>query len=690
MKRRAFLQGAGGLTVTFVAGCTMPVIPGRPDATAEAASGWIRHVDGRYELFVPRAEMGQNISTSLRQIACEELGVPSGQVTVHWPDTTRMNPVRATVGSESVKDFALPLAQACATLREAVARGDSAVTVAAKPIARSGLRTFSGNTRWVGQAHRNGEGVAIVTGKPIYASDVRLPGMVFGRVLRAPGSLEAASSAAGFDEAAARNVPGFIAVVQDPLLVQGGSTGVGIVGQTPGALDVIEKALAVRWQTDSGYLPANPEQSVGIDNRLQHADPAHSIASDAVDTLAPWDVDLRIDLPAAPHHAIEPRVAVAEMPADNRINLWVGSQDHYYIRDVIAKRLDLDTERVRVQPMRVGGGFGGKTLCTVELEAALLARAVRRPVKVQWLRQQELHQGFHRPPSSHRVRVRLKENRIDQWWHSFASGHIIFTNAGFPSWLQRLADFVGDMGVARGADMPYQATTRRIRFDQVRLPILTGPWRGLGAGPNGFVVESAIDACARHLGEDPLQFRLRHLSDPRLAGVLKRVAALSHWTDGASALPRRPDRSQVRIGRGIACGIYKESSYAAVVAEITVDDEGRVTVAAMYCSHDCGLIVNPDQVRAQCEGNLVWGLGMVLHDRLPVKDGLVTAANFDQSAPPRLADMPEITVDLVAGNQPPGGAGETAIVAAAAAIGNAIVDATGKRVSKLPVVAIAA
>jgi isoquinoline 1-oxidoreductase beta subunit len=234
--------------------------------------------------------------------------------------------------------------------------------------------------------------------------------------------------------------------------------------------------------------------------------------------------------------------------------------------------------------------------------------------------------------------------------------------------------------VARGAALPYRAAVRRTELDVVRLPVLTGPWRGLGAGPNVFAIECAIDECARAAGVDPVRFRLDHLDDARLAAVLERVAEAASW-----AGPRAPAAGATRRGRGVACGIYKAMSYAAVVADVEVDTaSGRVSLTRLWCAHDCGLVINPDQVRAQCEGNLVWGIGMVLSDRLPVAGSRVAAATFADAPIPRMADVPPMQVLLVDNGQAPSGAGETAIVAAGAALANAIRDATGVRLQRLP------
>ncbi|HEY0858016.1 MAG TPA: molybdopterin cofactor-binding domain-containing protein, partial [Albitalea sp.] len=680
MRRRAFLAAGAGLTVTFLAGCQLPVIPKRPLPDAADALSWIRFGEGRYTLFLPRVEMGQNILTSLKQIACEELGVEWSLVDARLPGTADIRRVRATVGSESIKAFALPLAQACATLRDALAAGHRAGVLAAEPRPVDELRSMRAGGRFVGRAMPIEQGPAIVRGEALYAADVRRPGMLFGRVLRAPASPELRSALVGFDEAAAREMAGFVAVVRDAALTMLQADGLGILARTPGALDRIEAALAPRWHTDGAFEQRDIDAAVDIDRRLQSSSSLrHRLHADRIDRDAAWDVDLRIDVPLAAHAPIQPRAAVAEMAGADGMQLWVGSQDVFYQRDVIAKRLGLDADKLLVHGRRVGGAYGGRTICTVELEAAVLARAAGAPVKVQWTRAQEFRLGYHRPPSSHRLRVKLEHGRIVQWWHAFASSHVLFTNAGLPAWMQRITDFVGDDGVARGASPPYRTGARRVEFDLTRLPVLTGPWRGLGAGPNVFAIECAIDECARRAKADPVRFRLDHIDDARLARVLQRVAEAAGW--GIAATPPAGRRR----GRGVACGIYKAMSYAAVVADVEVDGtSGAIRVTHLWCAHDCGLVVNPDQVRAQCEGNLVWGIGMVMSEALPVARSQVSAQSFADSPIPRLHEVPPMQVILVNGGEPPTGAGETAIVAAGAAVANAVRDATQFRITRLP------
>ncbi len=190
-------------------------------------------------------------------------------------------------------------------------------------------------------------------------------------------------------------------------------------------------------------------------------------------------------------------------------------------------------------------------------------------------------------------------------------------------------------------------------------------------------MESAIDECARRAGADPVAFRLQHAEDPRLARVLR--AAVDRTGAPPAATPA------LRRGRGVACGIYKQVSYAAVVAEVEVDAQGTARVTRLVCAHDCGTVINPDQVRAQCEGNLVWGLGMALSDRLDAAVNRIGPGSFAEAPIPWLHQIPPLDVVLVEAGGAPGGAGETAIVATAAAIANAVRDATGVRIQRFPI-----
>ena len=682
MKRRTFLGAAGVGLVALIGGgaavfSQVPVIPKRPNPDLKAAIGWIAYRDGTYTLTVPRAEIGQNIATAMKQVACTELDVSWDQVAVELHDTARPG-TKPTVGSESVMLFTEPLAQACAALREAIDAGQTLgqVEVTARPL--KDLRVFQ-KTGYIGARPEIAQGREIVTGEPLYAADVSRPGMLFGRVLRAPASTEVLSRPLRWNADAARQVSGFVAIVEDCGPPIGQAQGLGIVASRPGALDAIAEALAVDWDIGADHPRSDTSAAIDVDARLAAGALPH-VVLDGTPEDGAWDVDLRFDIPFAAHGPIEPRAAVAEWTAGS-LKLWAGTQDAFYIRDYLADAFNLAQDAVLVQSCRVGGGFGGKTICTVEAEAAALARATGAPVKTQWTRAQEFALAFHRPPSSHRVRARVQNERVTDWSHDQVSSHIMFTAAVVPSWMQRGTDlFAGDGGVERGMAAPYTLGRARAAYDAVRLPVHTGPWRGLGAGPNALATESAIDDAARAAGADPLAFRLDHITDPRLATVMNHAAEMSDWTSSEQAFAR----GETRVGRGIACGIYKGVSYAATVAEVTVEPDGWTRVSRLWCAHECGLVINPDQVKAQCEGNLVWSIGLVLSDDLPLESGRVLAETFADAPIPRMTEVPGITVDLIEHDSPPVGAGETVIVSGPGAIANAIRAATGVRPTAFP------
>jgi isoquinoline 1-oxidoreductase beta subunit len=684
MKRRTFLAaglGAGVLAAGFTLRQNMPAIPKRPKVGEDTAMGWISYKDDRYQMLLPRIEMGQNIATGLKQIACDELDIMWEDIDVRMQDTLAMEMVRATVGSESISDFALPLAQACASLRDAVSRGEISGAVSVTPRPVSELRAFSGKGRYVGGSVPLVQGLDIVRGNPLYAGDIRIDGMVFGRVLRSPTSPEIASRPKSWNAEAARATPGFVAIVVDDRLYQGSSQGIGIISTTPDALENIADALDVNWEVDGNFEQSDIDKAIDIDRRLAKGKLAHEIQSDEFDAEMEWDIDLRFDIPAAAHSPIEPRCAVARIDQQDTLEVWAGNQDIFYVRDHIAKVLKRSRDKISVKAQRVGGGFGGKTLCLVEHEAAILAEKTGRPVKVQWTRAQEFLFAYHRPQTSHRVRARLSNGQLDSWHHAFASSHIFFTNAAIPRWMHLATDLlVGDPGVARGSELFYRANTVRIEYDLERLPMLGGPWRGLGAGPNTLALESTIDECALRAKSDPLEFRLQHIEDPRLARVLGRVGKSAKWPG-----KRRLADGQTRTGRGVACGVYKSVSYTATIADVTVDADGTVKITRIWCAIDCGLVINPDQVQAQCEGNIVWSIGMVLSDQLDASRSRTEAETFGEAPIPLFTDVPPMNIELIKSDAPPSGAGEAAMVSAAAAIANAIRDATGVRPTRFPV-----
>ena len=721
--RRGFLKATGflgaGIAVSFSAGCALiPPIPKNPVPEVKDGLGWLRlSPEGKWQLWSPRMEMGQNILGSLQQIAAVELGVPAAQISVALPSTSQIGRVKITAGSDSIREVSMPLAQACYTLRAAVmARaaqrlgmdaaqltfdgGDvvtqSGARVALRELAVQPLELEAQDVPTKQLRFFNTPSKAqpdfpqltdILQGKPLYAGDVRLPGMLYAQVLRPQWADQSLAPTAllKWDEAAVRAVAGFHSVVVDQRL-----SGPALVATRISALIRMRKLAKPQW-AEPTVLVGDVMLMVDVDVAIARGSFTKSSGSVAEGT---WTVDMRLDLPMAAHAFIEARCAVAEASASGGIKVWCGTQAPFYVRDVLQRDLGLPEDKIEVQAMRVGGGFGGKTYASVEREAAVLALLVKQPVKVQWSREDEFIGAAHRQPTSHRVQARLgahsESSRISNWRHSIGSSNVLFTNAIVPPWMNALTNIIGDKGTARGHAPLYAFSREQLDLQLTRLPVLTGPWRGLGAGPNVLAIEMAMDAAARAANVDPVEFRLRHLQgapakeagEPkRVALCLERLQAMLKKPASATSLPaiqqNSPANWQWIEARGVAAGCYKSMSYSAAGAHvaIAVTPAGKlaaVRLLQLWCTHDCGLVIDADMVRAQVEGNLVWCMGMVLHEELAADRAGLVQRSLAQYNMARIGDMPQLFIELITSTEPPTGAGETAMVSGAGAIANAL------------------
>ena len=366
------------------------------------------------------------------------------------------------------------------------------------------------------------------------------------------------------------------------------------------------------------------------------------------------------------HSPMEPHTAVAE-PKDGRVTVWASTQTPFPLRDQIAQALKVDTQKVRVITPYLGGGFGGKSAGRQAIEAARLAAATGQPVQVAWTRAEEFFYDTFDPAAVVKV-----ASAVD------ASGKIALWDYAVYA--------AGDRGAALFYDVP-NARVRAFGDTSYREeagpqsrpslhPFATGPWRAPGARMNVFAVESQIDLMAAAAGVDPLEFRLRNTSDERMRKVLREAATAFGWPGPKAGSGR---------GRGIACGI-DAGTYVALIVEIAVDAAtGAIKVERVVAAQDMGIIVNPDGARMQMEGCVTMGLGYVLSEEVPFKGGEVLVRGFDVYHLPRFSALPKIETVLVKNDDvAPQGAGEPAIVPLGAAVANALSDATGKRLYRLP------
>jgi nicotinate dehydrogenase subunit B len=364
------------------------------------------------------------------------------------------------------------------------------------------------------------------------------------------------------------------------------------------------------------------------------------------------------------HAPMEPHTAVVEIK-DGKATVWSSTQTPFPQQTMIARALGFREEDVRVITPYVGGGFGGKSAGGQALEAAQLAKITGKPVQVAWTRGEEFFYDTFRPAAVVRVDSAVdRGGKITLWdyqvYGAGARGSDVFYDVP-----NRSVKVYGEWGGGGGANSDYH-------------PFAVGPWRAPAANTNRFAAEQQIDIMAAAARMDPLEFRLQNTTDKRMLAVLNAVAKASGWTSGVA--PRKGGR-----GRGLACGI-DAGAYVAHVAEVTVDAAtGAVKVDRVVCAQEMGVVVNPDGARMQMEGCINMGLGYALSEEIHFEGGKILDANFGTYGLPRFSWVPTIETVLVSNDDlPPQGGGEPAIINMGAVVANAIFDATGARVYRLP------
>jgi isoquinoline 1-oxidoreductase len=482
----------------------------------------------------------------------------------------------------------------------------------------------------------------IVTGRHAYPSDIRLPGMLYGKVLR-PSAFGA--TLISLDAHEAQRMPG-VTVVRDG----------NFVGVTAPSQQLAERALAAlhaTWSTTS--QPSSDELFEYLKKNVEQGEERGGHTVGSIETgLAAASLRLAQTYTVAyiAHAPLEPRAAVAEWN-NGKLSVWTGTQRPFGVRGELAEAFRLPEDHVRVQMPDMGSGYGGKHSGEAAVEAARLAQAARQPVKLVWTREEEFTWAYFRPAgvidASAGVRA---DGAITAWeFHNYNSG-----------------------GAAIAT--PYNIPNQRIEFHPAKSPLRQGSYRSLAAAANHFVRESFMDELAHLAGMDPLEFRLKNLEDARLREALQTAAQKFGWGQAKPA----PGH-----GFGIAGG-FDKGGYVATCAEVAVDPATRqVKVRRVVTAFDCGAVVNPDHLRNQIEGANVMGLGGALFEAIKFENGRILNPHFAQYRVPRFSDAPAMEVVLIDRKDvPSAGAGETPIVGLAPAVGNAIFAATGKRLRSLP------
>lgn len=652
--------------------------------------------DGTATVYTGKVEVGQNARTALTQAVAEELRVSPGAIRMVMGDTALTPFDMGTFGSRTTPTMNPQLRKVASAAR------DLLIDLAAQSwgVDRAGLGVENGEVRdpatgrriafgalakgqklakaipaadplspaaeWtvMGKSLPKIDGSDFVTGKHRYALDVKLPGMLYGKMVR-PSSFGATLVTA--DVGQAESMSG-VTVVRD-----GDFVGVAAPSEPVAARALA--AIRAEWKS----VP-NPSGQELFEFLKKNADPAsagergrsHSTGSIEAG-LAAADERLQATYTVAyiAHAPLEPRAAVAEW-RDGKLTVWTGTQRPFGVRGELAETFRIPEEQVRVQVPDTGAAYGGKHTGEAAVEAARLARAAGRPVKVVWTREEEFTWAYFRPAGVIEVASGVRrDGTITAWeFHNYNSG-------------------------AAGIGTPYDIANQRIEFHGAKSPLRQGSYRALAATANHFARESHMDELAHAVHRDPLEFRLKNLRDPRLRAVLEAAARKFGW----GRTERRPGH-----GFGLAGGVEK-GGYVATCAEVFVDRSdgqpapagppevptgtrrsvGQVRVLRVVTAFECGAVVNPDQLRNQIEGANVMGIGGALFEAIEFENGRILNNRFSRYRVPRFSDAPAIEVVLLDRKDlPSAGAGETPIVGLAPAVGNAIFDATGVRLRSLP------
>ena len=501
-----------------------------------------------------------------------------------------------------------------------------------------------------------------VNGAAVYGTDVKVPGMLIASIERPP--VPAGGKVKSFDATGAKAVPGVKQVVQV-------TNGVAVVADSFWTALKGRKALKVEW--DDGRLAGVSSASIQREYEAAVKQPGLVARNDgdAEKTLAAGGkiVEATYQVPFLEHACMEPMNATAHVTREECI-VWAPTQNPGGTQATAARLTGIPAERVTVHTTFMGGGFGRRNETDFIVDAVEVAKAVGAPVKVMWTREDDLTHGFYRPATHNVFRAALDAQGQPVAWHTRAVGPGLLTQRGAVP-----PNAIDGPALAALRDLPYDIPNLRIEWTLKDFGVPVGFWRSVGSSQNAFIVESFIDELAHTAGKDPFEYRRALLGKaPRHKAVLELVASRANW-----GTPLPPGR-----GRGIAV-CFSYGSYAAHYAEVSVADDGTPTVHKIVCAIDCGIAVNPDQVKAQMEGGAIYALSAALSGEITLDQGRVQQTNFHTYPLLRIAQTPRTEVHILESGEAPGGIGEPGVPTVAPAVCNAIFAATGKRVRRLPI-----
>jgi nicotinate dehydrogenase subunit B len=644
--------------------------------------------DGTIAVFTGKTEIGQNIRTSLTQAVAEELGAPATAIALVMADTAKTPYDMGTFGSMTTPTMNLQLRKVASAARDVLLdRAAARWTVARTALAVSDGRVRRADTleslgfgdlvkgsplvatvtdatrlkpptEWTvaGRVLPKINGRDVVTGRHRYTSDMNKGGMLHARIVRPPAYGATLLTA---DISAAEALPGVVVVRDGNFL--------GVAAPTASVASAAATAIKAEWTSGSGASARTLFTDLKTKLEPARRDAAPSTSGPVDDALARADVkiDAQYTVAYIAHAPLEPRAAIAEWDGD-RVTVWTGTQRPFGVQQELADALRIPTEHVRVVVPDTGSAYGGKHTGDAAVEAARIARAAKKPVKLVWSRAEEFASAYFRPAGVIDVRGGVsKDGTLTAWeFHNYNSG-------------------------GSGLATPYKVASQHVVFHPSQSPLRQGSYRGLAATANHFARECHMDDLAHAAGVDPLAFRLKNLEDARLINALRAATGKFGWRarmpNAQASVVSGFSRTQGTSGIGLACGVEK-GGYTAACAEVEIAGS-TVRIRRVVVAFECGAIVNPDGLENQVSGAIVQGLGGALFEAIDFENGRLVNGRFSEYRVPRFADVPPIEVVLLDRRDlPPAGAGETPIVGIAPAIGNAIFDATGVRNRSLPMV----
>ena len=611
-------------------------------------------------VYTGKVEVGQNARTSLTQAVMEELDVPPESVKMVMGDTDLTPFDMGTFGSLTTPRMWPQIRRAAAAAREMLldlaARkwsvdrtmltiGDGRVYA---PDRSSSFGELARGEKWTrtipanvplaaaadwkvaGDSLPKVNGLAIVTGAHKYSWDLRRPGMLHAKVLYPP---QFGATLVSLDASAAEAMPG-VNVVHE---------GNFVAVAAPEAETAAKAVAALKAQ----WKPVTAE--IDYHNVFEYFKRTAQDGGATAKNLTSYTIAYIAHVP------LEPRAALAEWEG-GKVTVWTGSQRPFGVRSELVQRFGIPEERVRVIVPDTGSGYGGKHSGDAALEAARIAKVLGKPVKRNWTREEEMTWAYFRPGGLIEVGGKAaKDGTITAWeFHNYNSG-------------------------ASGLQSPYHIPGKKEKFHYSESPLRQGSYRGLAATANHFVRESYMDELADSVKLDPLAFRLKNTTDPRLRDVIVAASDKFGWKARQKSAGR---------GFGMAAG-FEKGGYVATCAEVAVDPKtGAVKVLRAVVAFECGAVVNPEHLRNQVEGAIVMGLGGALFEEIQFGEGRISTNRLSKYRVPRFADLPAIeSILLDRKDIVSAGAGETPIMGIAPAIGNAIFDATGTRIRRLPLMA---